>query len=239
MSVRHSLLALLADEPAHGYGLKSEFEKSTAGAWPLNVGQVYTTLVAPGARRPGRDRRGRRRGARVTWRITARRARRTGVRGTPRQCDDASGARRTGDQGAGRAGGRVDRRDPRSCRPSARRPVERAAGVDEEQDGARTPRRISRGCCVLDALILKAEAEVKWLDHVRGAAAPPARPGARDERARRSLARGAPLRARDESVHGTRRRTAVRALGPVSFAVAAGELVAVMGPSGSGKSTLL
>ena len=45
MTVRHSLLALLASEPTHGYGLKSSFEKSTAGAWPLNVGQVYTTLA--------------------------------------------------------------------------------------------------------------------------------------------------------------------------------------------------
>ena len=44
MSVRHSLLALLAREPLHGYGLKSGFESSTAGTWPLNVGQVYTTL---------------------------------------------------------------------------------------------------------------------------------------------------------------------------------------------------
>lgn len=45
MSVRHSLLALLAEEPRHGYGLKSLFESSTAGTWPLNVGQVYTTLA--------------------------------------------------------------------------------------------------------------------------------------------------------------------------------------------------
>ena len=44
MSVRNSLLAMLATEPTHGYGLKSSFEQSTAGAWPLNVGQVYTTL---------------------------------------------------------------------------------------------------------------------------------------------------------------------------------------------------
>ena len=44
MSIRHGLLAILADHPAHGYGLKSSFEENTAGAWPLNVGQVYTTL---------------------------------------------------------------------------------------------------------------------------------------------------------------------------------------------------
>ena len=28
----------------HGYGLKTEFEAATADVWPLNVGQVYTTL---------------------------------------------------------------------------------------------------------------------------------------------------------------------------------------------------
>ncbi len=72
MSVRHSLLALLAEEPRHGYGLKSNFERSTAGTWPLNVGQVYTTLArlerdglaeptAPTEQGPG---------ARQSWRIT-------------------------------------------------------------------------------------------------------------------------------------------------------------------------
>jgi len=44
MSVRHGLLALLADEPQHGYALKVGFEGSTGGAWLLNIGQVYTTL---------------------------------------------------------------------------------------------------------------------------------------------------------------------------------------------------
>ncbi len=45
MTVRHSLLALLDREPAHGYGLKTAFEERTSNAWPLNVGQVYTTLA--------------------------------------------------------------------------------------------------------------------------------------------------------------------------------------------------
>jgi|SRR5215218_8212613 len=45
MSVRHSLLALLEQGPMYGYGLKSEFEAATGRMWPLNVGQVYTTLA--------------------------------------------------------------------------------------------------------------------------------------------------------------------------------------------------
>ena len=44
MAVREGLLALLQDEPRYGYQLKTEFEVATGGVWPLNVGQVYTTL---------------------------------------------------------------------------------------------------------------------------------------------------------------------------------------------------
>jgi DNA-binding PadR family transcriptional regulator len=44
MSVREGLLALLADGPCNGHQLKVEFEAATGGVWPLNVGQVYTTL---------------------------------------------------------------------------------------------------------------------------------------------------------------------------------------------------
>ncbi len=44
MAVREGLLALLATEPKHGYQLKLDFEEATGGAWPLNIGQVYTTL---------------------------------------------------------------------------------------------------------------------------------------------------------------------------------------------------
>ncbi len=44
MSIKDGLLALLAHQPKYGYQLKSEFEEHTGGVWPLNVGQVYTTL---------------------------------------------------------------------------------------------------------------------------------------------------------------------------------------------------
>lgn len=44
MTVREGLLALLQEGPRHGYQLKTEFESATGGVWPLNVGQVYTTL---------------------------------------------------------------------------------------------------------------------------------------------------------------------------------------------------
>jgi DNA-binding PadR family transcriptional regulator len=44
MTVREGLLALLADGPRNGHQLKVEFEGATGGVWPLNVGQVYTTL---------------------------------------------------------------------------------------------------------------------------------------------------------------------------------------------------
>ena len=44
MSVRQGLLALLATGPMYGAQLRTEFEARTGGTWPLNVGQVYTTL---------------------------------------------------------------------------------------------------------------------------------------------------------------------------------------------------
>jgi len=44
MSVRHALLALLAEGPKYGLQLRQEFEERTGEVWPLNVGQVYTTL---------------------------------------------------------------------------------------------------------------------------------------------------------------------------------------------------
>lgn len=44
MSVRHALLALLSEGPKYGLQLRQEFEAGTGDVWPLNVGQVYSTM---------------------------------------------------------------------------------------------------------------------------------------------------------------------------------------------------
>jgi len=43
-SVPYALLALLSEGPKYGLRLQNEFEARTGEVWPLNVGQVYTTL---------------------------------------------------------------------------------------------------------------------------------------------------------------------------------------------------
>jgi DNA-binding PadR family transcriptional regulator len=45
VSVSMSILAILDEGPAYGLQLKNEFESRTGDIWPLNVGQVYTTLA--------------------------------------------------------------------------------------------------------------------------------------------------------------------------------------------------
>ncbi|MGH3474346.1 MAG: PadR family transcriptional regulator [Aeromicrobium sp.] len=44
MSVKQGLLALLSEKPMYGAELRSQFEERTGETWPLNIGQVYTTL---------------------------------------------------------------------------------------------------------------------------------------------------------------------------------------------------
>lgn len=44
MSIRLGLLTLLAEQPMGVYRLRKLFESRTGGAWPLNIGQVYTTV---------------------------------------------------------------------------------------------------------------------------------------------------------------------------------------------------
>lgn len=45
MTVKHSLLALLAESGSTGYGLKQRYEQRTGALWPVNIGQVYKTLA--------------------------------------------------------------------------------------------------------------------------------------------------------------------------------------------------
>src|SRR5437879_8774711 len=73
MSVRHAMLALLSEGPKYGTQLRDEFEARTGEVWPLNVGQVYTTLqrlerdgsIAAGPEEGGEDD-----GAQKSYRIT-------------------------------------------------------------------------------------------------------------------------------------------------------------------------
>jgi len=44
MSVKLGLLALLDEQPMYGYQLHSTFKERTGDTWPLNIGQIYTTL---------------------------------------------------------------------------------------------------------------------------------------------------------------------------------------------------
>jgi DNA-binding PadR family transcriptional regulator len=44
MALKYGILGLLAQEPLHGYELKTRFETLLGGTWEVNIGQVYTTL---------------------------------------------------------------------------------------------------------------------------------------------------------------------------------------------------
>ena len=44
MAIRESLLALLEQSPSTAYQLKQGFERATSRIWPLNMGQISTTL---------------------------------------------------------------------------------------------------------------------------------------------------------------------------------------------------
>lgn len=44
MSVRHSLLVILAQGQCYGHQLRQEFDRRTGGTWSINAGQVYQTL---------------------------------------------------------------------------------------------------------------------------------------------------------------------------------------------------
>jgi DNA-binding PadR family transcriptional regulator len=164
VSVRNALLALLEQGPRYGYQLRAEFEDRTGGTWPLNVGQVYTTLS-----RLERDGFVEGRGAdgdgHVVYAVTA------------------SGR----DEVASWFGSPVARTQPPRDELAIKLALavsvpgidvgsviqqQRSATMTALQDYTRLKRRASGDdphdlawSLVLDSLVFTAEAEIRWLDH--------------------------------------------------------------------------
>ena len=183
--VRNGLLALLERGPMYGYQLRSEFEASTGSTWPLNIGQVYTTLsrlerdglVEPvGEADPE---------GRVTYRITdAGRAEvadwfAAAVGGGTRPRDELAIKLAMAIPTPGVEAHRVIQAQRTATLRTLQDLTRLKAGADEVADAA--------WLLVLESMIFKAEAEVRWLDHceLRIAESPrPARRPVTEERPR-------------------------------------------------------
>ena len=160
MSIRHGLLALLSRGPRYGYQLRVEFEASTGATWPLNIGQVYTTLarmerdglVEPG----GADEQGR-----AVYTVTeAGRAELGRWFSTPVDQTDRPRDELVIKLAMAVAAGDVD--------VPAVILAQRTATMRALQELTRAKRANTEGLgqrLVLDSLIFQAEAEQRWLDH--------------------------------------------------------------------------
>ncbi|HWU22961.1 MAG TPA: PadR family transcriptional regulator [Nocardioides sp.] len=165
MSVKHALLALLEQQPMYGYQLRVEFEQRTGTTWPLNVGQVYTTLTRLErdglASAEGEDAEGH-----VIYRITEAGREEvaawftTPVARTQPPRDELAIKLALAVTVPGVDIGSVIQQ-------------QRSATMSALQDYTRLKRRAADGdrpadlawSLVLDSLVFAAEAEVRWLDH--------------------------------------------------------------------------
>lgn len=160
MSIRHGLLALLSRGPRHGYQLRVEFEASTGATWPLNVGQVYTTLARmerDGLVEPGEtDDQGR-----VVYAMTdAGRAEMERWFTTPVVPSD-----RPRDELVIKLAMAVEAKEVEVAEVIRR---QRTATMRTLQQLTRAKRDSTEGAArllVLDSMIFQAEAEQRWLDH--------------------------------------------------------------------------
>ena len=166
MSIKLALLALLAERPMHGYLLRQEFETRTGATWPLNIGQVYTTLG---------------------------RLQRDGLVDEGGQGEDGSVVYRLTDDGRGVVGAwwyrPVERDAPARDELAIKVALAvTAPGVDpravvhaQRVESLRSLQEYTRlkvaipepppepelaWLLVLDSLVFAAEAEVRWLDHI-------------------------------------------------------------------------
>jgi DNA-binding PadR family transcriptional regulator len=172
--VKHGLLALLERGPMYGYQLRAEFEASTGSTWPLNIGQVYTTLSR--LERDGLVEAADEADGRVNYRITeAGRAEvaqwfSTPVNGESRPRDELAIKLAMALTTPGVDAHRVIQTQRTATLRSLQDLTRLKARADEVADAA--------WLLVLESMIFKAEAEVRWLDHceVRITAAPLAAP---------------------------------------------------------------
>lgn len=159
MSVKHGLLTLLDQSPMHGYQLRSAFEESTGATWPINIGQVYTTLAR--LERDGliEESHAGAEGQRLYAITEAGRAEVAAWFATPVPAEPARNELAIKLALAARTPGADIARIVQ---------VQRAATIKALQDYTRARERAGDDLSwqlVADSLIFTAEAEVRWLDH--------------------------------------------------------------------------
>ncbi len=168
MSVRHGVLALLAERPRYGYEVRTAFETRTGGTWPLNVGQVYTTLSRLErdllAEAAGEDDAGHQYYAiTAAGRAELRRWFTTPIRREDRPRDELAiklALAVAADDLDVAEVIQTQRSDSMRALQDYTRLKARAGASPEPADLA--------WLLVLDAMVFQAEAEVRWLDHCEG-----------------------------------------------------------------------
>lgn len=169
MSVRMALLAILADSPAHGYQLRTEFEQRTGSVWPLNVGQVYTTLQRlerdglVTSDEPSED------GQVIHHITTAGRAAANGWfdepidRSAPPRDELAMKLSLAASSNIADVGSVIQQQRTASMR--ALRDLTRLKPSDDDAFGSP---EVMGWSLALDSMVFSIEAEIRWLDHVEG-----------------------------------------------------------------------
>lgn len=164
MSVRQSLLAILAQGPCYGYQLRHEFDRRTGSVWPVNVGQIYNTLER--LERDGLVQRGVADSqGHVYWEITA-----DGLDDVDRWLlSPVARGTATRDELAIKISVAATLPGADAAAVIARQREESAARLDGLRGLRRDDDTDAEGLArsfVVDSMVFAAEAELRWLDHV-------------------------------------------------------------------------